>query len=664
MAVVRNLMIRGGADFSAMQRSMRQAGRATQNFRRSFHNAAKRIMQVSAVVGATVAYTSHRAIKAAEEEIIAQTKLYTVMRQRMNATDDMVESVIALANEQQRLGVISDDATVSGAQQLATFLRTGDSLKQLIPAMNNLVAQQSGVSATASDTVRIANMMGRVLEGNVSALTRVGISFSETQSEILKYGTEAEKAATLSQIITDNVGEMNEALADTSPGRVAQLQNAISDLQKSFGHLVMPLRDAFVPILHSIVLQLGRIIERLKPAIQYATMFLNTLFGNKAVSNAKAATNATSKQADAYEDIEDAAKAATRQLYGFDEINQLQKETADEGIDFGEVFGEIGETEQTDGIIDGFEDATQAALKFKETIKKLGNVMSENSDLIIAGLAGVGAAFVTTKAIMNFAAITAAIKPVKKAVVALATVFGIKGFIAVVAIGAIITALVLLWQRSEEFRNVVTAIWEEIQVAMHEVWQELKNLKGPLKELKEEFLELFDLVTPELVWLAQLIGTVMVGNMRIFIAVTKVLVRVLQGGINAWAASIKAASIAFKGLRSMLYSLTDVSRNVFNGIIRMINSMLSEIGKLANLLSKIPGIDVSFGEIPQIPEIPLIERAGASASGTDNFADLAAAIRDMGGDTTVKLEIGGTEFEQVVAKAGRDYLARTGGQLA
>ena len=168
-------------------------------------------------------------------QVEAETKLETVMRQRMNASDSLIQSVKDLASEQQVLGVIGDEVQLMGVQQMATFLTEKESIDALLPAMNNLLAQQKGLSATGQDAVQIGNLMGKAMQGNVGALTRVGITFSDAQKEILKYGTEAERAATLAQVITDNVGNMNAALAATDAGKAKQLSNTFGDLQESIG---------------------------------------------------------------------------------------------------------------------------------------------------------------------------------------------------------------------------------------------------------------------------------------------------------------------------------------------------------------------------------------------------------------------------------------------
>ena len=168
----------------------------------------------------------------------AETKLTTVMAQRMNATQQEIESIKALALAEREKGVVDDDVQLMGAQQIATFLTQADSIETLLPAMNNLIAQQKGYSATGQDAVNVGNLMGKVMQGQTSALTRVGITFSEAEEQVLKYGTESERAAMLAQVITNNVGEMNAALGATDVGKQVQLEAKLGDIQDKLGEML------------------------------------------------------------------------------------------------------------------------------------------------------------------------------------------------------------------------------------------------------------------------------------------------------------------------------------------------------------------------------------------------------------------------------------------
>lgn len=176
--------------------------------------------------------TLTRAYQVQEE---AELKLQTVMRQRMNATDAEVDSIKKLASAQQEQGVIGDEVQLAGAQQVATFLNEKASIEALLPAMNNLAVQRKGLNVTQEDMVAIGNMVGKVMQGQTSALRRVGITFTEAEEKALKYGTEQERAAALAQVITNNVGDMNAELAKTDAGKAKQMANAFGDMQEQIG---------------------------------------------------------------------------------------------------------------------------------------------------------------------------------------------------------------------------------------------------------------------------------------------------------------------------------------------------------------------------------------------------------------------------------------------
>lgn len=198
----------------------------------AIQNVAAAFSQVSsAVSGMTQFYAA---------QVEAETKLQTVMRNTMDATDDEVQSIKDLCSAQQELGVVGADVQVAGAQELATYASKKSSLATLIPVMNDMIAQQYGFNATQEAAVNIATMMGKVFAGQTSALSRYGYTFSEAQEQILKFGTEEEKAATLAEVIRQSVGGVNEELAKTDAGHMVQLRNAIDDIKVQVGQMLIP----------------------------------------------------------------------------------------------------------------------------------------------------------------------------------------------------------------------------------------------------------------------------------------------------------------------------------------------------------------------------------------------------------------------------------------
>ena len=177
--------------------------------------------------------------QAFEAAAVANTKLKTIMEQRMNATAEDVKGVKDVISAQKELGVVSGSVQVAGAQQIGTFATQASTLRTLVPAMNNLLAQQKGVSATQEDAVAVGNLFGKALQGQATALRRVGITFSAAEEKMLKHGTESERAALLARIITNNVGEMNKKLAATPTGQMKQLQMTIGGIKAKIGEALV-----------------------------------------------------------------------------------------------------------------------------------------------------------------------------------------------------------------------------------------------------------------------------------------------------------------------------------------------------------------------------------------------------------------------------------------
>lgn len=224
-------------------------------------------------------------------QLVAETQIETIMRQRMAATDEQIQSIKNLCSAQQELGVIGDEVQLSGAQQMATFLQNKRSLDVLIPAMNNLVAQQNGLNATNQDAVSIGNMMGKAMQGQVEVLQRVGITFDESQKKVLQYGTESERAAMLAKVITQNVGNMNVELAKTDAGKQKQLENTLGDIKEQMGALVQGIAP-YVTMASQITVTITGVVK-LTTSLYAATKAFGTVtVATEAVSRAKVGATA------------------------------------------------------------------------------------------------------------------------------------------------------------------------------------------------------------------------------------------------------------------------------------------------------------------------------------------------------------------------------------
>lgn len=349
MGVVKNLMLRVGADFSAVTTQSKKASKSMGSMMSAINRSTSKlnsaISGMNKVIGAAgIAVSLAGVVSAAKNAAAAfnevqenNAALAQVMKNTMGATREQWRSVLDLADAQQRLGVIDAEVTKAGAVELATYLGLSDSLEKLLPVMNDMLAQQYGMSASAENATNIATMLGKVMNGQTGALSRYGYSFTAAQEAILKYGDEAQRAAVLAQVVEESVGGMNQALAKTPAGRLQQVKFALGDIQEQFGKAVMTIATAFLPLLNAVVAALQRIAAW---AGRVAQAIAN-VFGAKTKTVAAAgggigaAASGINKAADAGDNLSDAmggaakstekaAKAAQKLgTLGFDELNML-----------------------------------------------------------------------------------------------------------------------------------------------------------------------------------------------------------------------------------------------------------------------------------------------------------------------------------------------------
>ena len=355
MGVIKNLMLRVGADFSAVTKQAKKASssmgnmmsainRSTSKLNGAISSMNKVLGAAGIAVGLTGIVTAAKNAAAAFNEVQENNAaLAQVMKNTMGATREQWQSILDLCDAQQRLGVIDGEVTKAGAVELATYLGLSDSLEKLLPVMDDMLAQQYGLNATSENAVNIATMLGKVMNGQTGALSRYGYSFTKAQEEILKYGTEAQRAAVLAQVVTESVGGMNAALAQTPSGRLQQLKFILGDIQEGFGKAVMTIATAFLPLLNTVAAALQKIAAwagRVAQAI--ANVFgVKTKTVAAAGGGIGAAAGGISAAADAGDSLTDAmtgaagatekaAKAAKKLgTMNWDELNMLNSPTED-----------------------------------------------------------------------------------------------------------------------------------------------------------------------------------------------------------------------------------------------------------------------------------------------------------------------------------------------
>ena len=203
-------------------------------------SAGRTITTTVSVYGMAGIYAGSRLIEMSEKQAQAEQKLAEIYKSRMGVGKQAVASTLQLASAQQKAGVVGDEVQIAAAQQLATYAKYPSTVNTMLPALNNLLVQQKGLNGTQEDATALANLFGKAMMGQTGALKRAGISFTEAQEQVLKYGTEEEKAAMIAEVVQQNVGNMNAEFAKTDAGKIQQAKNELGDMGEEIGAILLP----------------------------------------------------------------------------------------------------------------------------------------------------------------------------------------------------------------------------------------------------------------------------------------------------------------------------------------------------------------------------------------------------------------------------------------
>lgn len=203
-------------------------------------SAGRTITTTVSVYGIAGIYAGSKLIEMSEEQAQAEQKLTEIYKSRMGVGNKAVQSTLKLAAAEQKAGVVGDEVQIAAAQQLATYAKYPSTVNTMLPALNDLLVQQKGLNGTQEDATALANLFGKAMMGQTGALKRAGISFTDAQAEVMKYGTEEEKAAMIAQVVQQNVGNMNAEFAKTDSGKIQQAKNALGDMGEEIGAILLP----------------------------------------------------------------------------------------------------------------------------------------------------------------------------------------------------------------------------------------------------------------------------------------------------------------------------------------------------------------------------------------------------------------------------------------
>lgn len=194
----------------------------------------------------------------------AQAQLNAVLESTDGAAGMTAEEINKLAEAYSSMTMFDDEAIVGAQSVLLTFTQIGeDVFPQATEAILD-VSQALGQDLQSS-TVQIGKALNDPIQG-ISALSRVGVSFTEEQKELIKSLVESGDVMGAQKIILAELekefGGSAEAAGQTMAGQLAILNTEFGNLKEEAG-------EAFLPVLKDLVGVAKEFMPYLRQAIQW-----------------------------------------------------------------------------------------------------------------------------------------------------------------------------------------------------------------------------------------------------------------------------------------------------------------------------------------------------------------------------------------------------------
>ena len=245
---------------ASLLRTTRESNRMSQSVRRTASGMAsfgKLVKKAALGVGAYMSVNAiknygNESVEAAKKQIDAETKLEAVLKNVRSLQEEGPRAykkakfeLLGVASQLQKIGVIGDEVTLAGFQQLAGYQMSQKEIGVLSGGMADLLAKSKGLSATQEDAVTIATQIGKAYNGQVGGLEKIGVQFSKAQKLALKTGSATERAAIVAEALKHSVGGVNQALAKTDQGKIQKMTMAYGDMKEEVGKKILPLQAKF-----------------------------------------------------------------------------------------------------------------------------------------------------------------------------------------------------------------------------------------------------------------------------------------------------------------------------------------------------------------------------------------------------------------------------------
>jgi hypothetical protein len=219
---------------------LNKADKAVNKFNKNVGRLGRSLGNLAGVFGVTfstvqIVNFGRASVRAFAQMQAEQDRLTRLMKVGTGASSAQIQSLNSQAMALENLGVVTKGNITQVQSQLATFNLQADTIAKLTPSILDYVTAEKGATASTEQFKQMTNGLAQALNGNFTSLTRVGFVIDATTKDLIKNGTEAERAAAIVKVLDSTYKGFNASLRDTPIGQMQLLAAAADNARETIG---------------------------------------------------------------------------------------------------------------------------------------------------------------------------------------------------------------------------------------------------------------------------------------------------------------------------------------------------------------------------------------------------------------------------------------------